>query len=151
MKLITKLFVITTSWKNSSAIREVEMAQKQNPTDAELDLLKVLWEHGPCTVNEVHAHLKDNPPRGYTTVLKLLQIMAEKGLVKRDENHRAHVYRAITSDKQVHRNLVRRLLVRAFDNSTSKLIAQALDARPISPDELAEIRAMLDKMEKGVK
>jgi BlaI family penicillinase repressor len=127
------------------------MVQEQNPTDAELDLLKVLWEHGPCTVGQVHALLDDNPPRGYTTVLKLLQIMADKGLVKRDEKCRAHVYRAAASNAQVHRNLVRRLLARAFDNSTSKLVAQALAARPISPEELAEIRLMLDELEEGSK
>jgi len=127
------------------------MAQKQNPTDAELDLLKVLWKHGPCTVNQVHALLKDHPPRGYTTILKLLQIMTEKGLVDRDEKVRAHVYRAIASDTQVRRNLVKRLLTRAFDNSASRLVAQALAARPVSPEELAEIRLMLDKIEEESK
>lgn len=123
------------------------MVQKNNPTDAELDLLKVLWEHGPCTVGQVHTLLKDNPPRGYTTILKLLQIMAEKGFVKRDEKHRAHVYRAAVSDAQVHRKYVRHLLDRVFDNSTGKLVAQALATRPISPEELAKIRLMLDEME----
>lgn len=127
------------------------MATKYYPTDAELDLLKVLWKHGPCTVNQVHALLKDDPPRGYTTILKLLQIMAEKGLVNRIEKGRAHVYRAAASDAQVHRNLVKRLLSRAFDNSTSKLVAQALAARPVSPEELAEIKCMLDEMEEGEK
>ena len=123
------------------------MTHKQNPTDAELTLLKVLWEHGPCTVGQVHALLKDNPTRGYTTILKLMQIMAEKGFVTRDEKGRAHVYRAALSDVQIHRNLVRRLLTRVFDNSTSKLVAQALAAHPVSPEELAEIRLMLDEME----
>lgn len=127
------------------------MVQKQNPTDAELDLLKVLWEHGPCTVGQVHALLKDNPPRGYTTILKLMQIMAEKGLVKRDEKHRAHVYRAVVSNAQVHRKYVRHVLARVFDNSTAKLVAQALAARPVSPEELAKIRLMLDEMEAGSK
>ena len=74
------------------------MVPKLNPTDAELDLLKVLWEHGPCTVGQIHGLLKDDPPRGYTTILKLMQIMAEKGLVKRDEKHKAHVYRAAVSN-----------------------------------------------------
>jgi len=123
------------------------MTHKQNPTDAELTLLKVLWEHGPCTVGQVHALLKDNPTRGYTTILKLMQIMAEKGFVTRDEKGRAHVYRAALSDVQIHRNLVRRLLMRVFDNSTSKLVAQALAAHPVSPEELAEIRLMLAEME----
>ncbi len=123
------------------------MVLKPNPTEAELDLLKVLWEHGPCTVGQIHALLKDNPPRGYTTILKLMQIMAEKGLVKRDEKHRAHIYRAAVSNAQIHRNLVRHLLARVFDNSTSKLVAQALAARPVSPEELAKIRLLLDEME----
>ncbi len=127
------------------------MIHKQNPTDAELDLLKVLWEHGPCTVGEVHAFLKDAPPRGYTTILKLLQIMAEKGLVKRDEKGRAHIYRAAVSDLQIHRKYVRHLLARVFDNSAGKLVTQALAARPVSPEELAEIRRMLDEMEKRSK
>jgi len=123
------------------------MTHKQNPTYAELTLLKVLWEHGPCTVGQVHALLKDNPTRGYTTILKLMQIMAEKGLVKRDEKGRAHVYRAAVSNLQIHRNYVRDVLARVFDNSASKLVAQALAARPVSPEELAKIRLMLDEME----
>jgi len=132
-------------------MRRVVMVHTQNPTDAELDLLKVLWEHGPCTVGQVHAFLKDNPPRGYTTILKLMQIMAEKGLVNRDERHKAHVYRAAASNAQVHRKYVRSLLGRVFDNSTSKLVAQALAARPVTPEELAEIRRMLDDMEAQAK
>lgn len=127
------------------------MSHKLNPTDAELELLKVLWEHGPSTVNQVRGLLDDNPKRGYTTILKLLQIMAEKGLVKRDENQRAHVYRAAVSNAQINRNVVKRILDRVFDNSTSKLVAQALDAHPISSEELAEIRQILDKMEERKK
>lgn len=127
------------------------MERKQNPTDAELELLKVLWEHGPCTVGQVHAFLKDNPKRGYTTILKLMQIMAEKEFVTRDEKHRAHVYRAAVSKFQVNRNYVRIVLARVFDNSTSKLVAQALEAHPVSPEELAEIRRMLDEMEERSK
>jgi BlaI family penicillinase repressor len=125
------------------------MVPKLNPTEAELDLLKVLWEHGPCTVGQIHALLKDNPPRGYTTILKLMQIMAEKGLVKRDEKHKAHVYRAAVSNAQVHHNYIKHLLARVFDNSTSKLVAQALAARPVSPEELAKIKLLLDKMEES--
>lgn len=123
------------------------MAQKQNPTDAELDLLKVLWEHGPSTVGQVQELLRDNPSRGYTTILKLLQIMADKGLVKRNEKQRAHVYRAAVSIDQVHHKYLKHLLNNAFDNSTSKLVAQALAAQPASSEELAEIRQLLDKLE----
>ena len=127
------------------------MNYQQSPTDAELELLKILWEHGPCTVSQVHVLLNENPPRGYTTILKLLQIMTKKGLVKRDKKYRAHVYQAVASDTQIHRNLMQRLLARVFDNSTSKLVAQALEARPVSPKELAEIRHMLDKIEEQSK
>jgi len=123
------------------------MAPKLNPTEAELDLLKVLWEHGPCTISQVHGLLKDNPPRGYTTILKLMQIMAEKGLVRRDEKQRAHVYRAAVAKSQVHLNYVRDLLAKVFDNSAGKLVAQALTANPITPEELAKIRLLLDEME----
>jgi predicted transcriptional regulator len=151
LKLITKLFVITSGLRLIPTIRRVEMTSRRNPTEAELDLLKILWENGPCTVNQVHALLKDCPPRGYTTILKLLQIMAEKGLVNRDEKGRAHVYRAIASDTQIHCNLVKRLLAKAFDNSASKLVAQALAVRPVSPEELAEIRCLLDKIDEESK
>ena len=123
------------------------MEYKRIPTDAELELLKVLWEQGPCTVNQVHAYLKDNPPRGYTTILKLMQIMKEKGLVKRDKSARAHVYEATISNEQIHRNYLRHLLARVFDNSAKKLVTQALAARPVSAEELADIRCMLDKIE----
>ena len=123
------------------------MGHNQNPTDAELDLLKVLWEHGPATVAQVHALMRDNPPRGYTTVLKLLQIMAQKGFVERQKKHRAHVYRAAVSSKQIHLQYLRHVLATVFDNSTGRLVLQALAARPVSPEELAEIRVMLDDLE----
>jgi len=123
------------------------MTKKIRPTDAELDILRVLWENGASTVKQVHQHLPANPPRGYTTVLKLLQIMADKGLVRRDESHRAHVYEATLSPDQTRGNLLRDLLEKAFDNSTSKLVAQALAANPASREELAKIRRLLDEME----
>jgi BlaI family penicillinase repressor len=127
------------------------MVRKPNPTDAELDLLRILWDNGPCTVGQIHDLLEEDPPRGYTTILKLMQIMAEKGLVKRDERQRAHVYSVAVSSEQVHRSYVKDLLARVFDNCTSKLVAQALAARPISPEELARIRLFLDEMEKESK
>jgi BlaI family penicillinase repressor len=127
------------------------MQHKQNPTEAEMELLQVLWQHGPCTVSQIHAFLKDNPPRVYTTILKLMQIMAEKGFVTRNEKGRAHVYRAAVSEEQIHRNYLKHILTRVFDNSTGKLVAQALAARPVSPEELADIRRMLDEMEERLK
>jgi predicted transcriptional regulator len=117
------------------------------PTDAELDILRVLWTDGPATVKRVHERLGDDPPRGYTTVLKLLQIMSEKGLVRRDESQRAHIYEAAVTAEQTRSNLIQHMLDHAFDSSASKLVMQALAARPASRDELAEIRRLLDKLE----
>ena len=117
------------------------------PTDAELEILRVLWDHGPCTVRVVFERLSSDPPRGYTTVLKLMQIMTDKGLVKRNEKERAHVYRAAQSAARVQGKLVRHLLHRAFNNSTAALVMQALATKPASPQELAEIRRMLDELE----
>ena len=123
------------------------MTQPPKPTDAELEILSVLWEHGPCTVRQVHDLLASNPPRGYTTVLKLLQIMSEKGLVRRDERQRAHIYEAALTNEEARRSLLGHLMDKAFDNSASQLIMQALATRPASAEELAEIRRMLDRME----
>lgn len=123
------------------------MDKQQRPTDAELDILKVLWKHGPCTVRQVHELLESDPPRGYTTVLKLLQIMSEKKLVRRNEKQRAHVYEAAVTSDKVHRKYLKHLLDKAFDNSTSKLVMQALAAKPASKKELAEIRRLLDEIE----
>ena len=127
------------------------MSEQHKPTDAELEILTVLWVHGPCTVRQVHDLLESNPPRGYTTVLKLLQIMSEKGLVRRDERQRAHIYEAAVTDEATRGTLLEHLMDRAFDNSTSKLIMQALATRPASPAELAEIRRLLDKIERDMK
>jgi len=123
------------------------MTQPPKPTDAELEILSVLWEHGPCTVRQVHDLLASNPPRGYTTVLKLLQIMSEKGLVRRDERQRAHIYEAALTNEEVRRSLLGHLMDKAFDSSASQLIMQALATRPASAEELAEIRRILDRME----
>ena len=114
------------------------------PTDAELAILRVLWERGPSTVRQVHELLPRDRPAAYTTALKLLQIMTEKGLVDRDERERTHVYRARLSEEQTQRQLVRDLLDRAFGGSSSKLVMQALATRRASADELREIRKAID-------
>jgi BlaI family penicillinase repressor len=119
------------------------------PTDAELAILKVLWRRGPCTVREVFETLGQTREKGYTTVLKLMQIMADKGLVERDERERAHRYEAATPEDETQRRLVGDLLQKAFDGSAQKLILQALSSRRASADELAEIRRMLDELERG--
>ena len=118
------------------------------PTDAELGILRILWQRGPSTVRQVHDVLGRERPSAYTTALKLLQIMAEKGLVSRDERERTHVYHASVSEEQTQRQLVRDLLDRAFGGSSSKLVMQALAARRASSEELSEIRRLLDNRPK---
>jgi predicted transcriptional regulator len=122
-----------------------------HPTNAELEILRVLWRRGPSTVREVHESLDREPRVGYTTVLKLLQIMAEKSLVSRDESTRSHVYRAAASEESTQRRLVSDLLDRAFEGSALGLVMRALDARPASREELQRIRQLLDERHKGVR
>jgi len=117
------------------------------PTDTELAILRVLWRIGPATVRAVHDELTRAQETGYTTVLKMLQIMTEKGLVRRDETERSHVYEPVMSEQQVQRQLVGHLLERAFGGSAQQLVLQALSAKKSSPKELAEIRRVLDEME----
>jgi BlaI family transcriptional regulator, penicillinase repressor len=114
------------------------------PTDAELAILRVLWDRGPSTVRQVHDVLGRERVAAYTTALKLLQIMTEKGLVERDDRDRTHVYRARLTEGQTQRQLVRDLLDRAFGGSATKLVMQALAARRASPDELREIKRLID-------
>jgi BlaI family penicillinase repressor len=113
------------------------------PTDAELDILAVLWRLGPATVREVHEALaKDN---GYTTTLKQMQLMTGKGLLTRSERFGAHVYQARAPKEQTQTQVAADLMQRAFDGSARNLVMGALSAKPASADELAEIRIMLDK------
>ncbi len=125
------------------------MPPAPRPTPAELEILRVLWEHGPGTVRDVQERLDERRPTGYTTVLKLLQIMTDKGLVRRDESARAHVYAAREPRDQTQRQLVRDLLDRAFGGSASQLVMHALSARRTSREELARIREVLDRMDGG--
>lgn len=117
------------------------------PTDAELNLLRVLWDDGPATVRQVREGLSPKLRTGYTTVLKTLQIMTEKGLVRRDESRHAHIYRAALAEEQTQRQLVSELLDRAFSGSASRLVVQARTEKPASPEELADIRRLLDELE----
>ncbi|HVR37931.1 MAG TPA: BlaI/MecI/CopY family transcriptional regulator [Thermoanaerobaculia bacterium] len=117
------------------------------PTDAELAILRVLWERGASTVREVHEALASAQDTGYTTVLKLLQIMTDKGLVVRDESQRAHVYRARHSAQRTQRQLLADLMDRAFGGSPAQLVMQALSGRKASTQELSEIRSLLDRLE----
>jgi predicted transcriptional regulator len=114
------------------------------PTDAELAILRVLWELGPSTVRQVHEALADTRETGYTTTLKLMQIMAEKGLVTRDESSRTHVYAAGVGEEQTQKQLVKDLVDRAFGGSAEALVLRALNADATSPDDLREIRKLID-------
>ena len=116
------------------------------PTDGELRILRVLWSRGPSTVREVHEALSEIAETGYTTVLKLLQIMTEKGLVRRDESQRAHVYEARAGEDDTQQHLLSDLLDRAFDGSASKLVMQALSSGRASRQEIDEIRRLNEKM-----
>jgi len=119
---------------------------RRKPTDAELAILRVLWTRGPSTVRDVAEAM--GREGAYTTVLKLMQIMARKGLVVRDERERTHVYRAALAQEQTQRQLLTDLLDRAFDGSASQLILQALASKRTSPDEMEEIRKMLDQAQR---
>jgi predicted transcriptional regulator len=116
------------------------------PTETELALLQVLWNHGPLTVKEVHEIHGDTT--GYTTTLKLLQLMTEKGLVVRNEERRAHVYRAKLREGATQRQLLVSLAERAFRGSTSRLVLQALASRRTTPEELAEIKRLVARLAK---
>jgi predicted transcriptional regulator len=119
------------------------------PTDAELAILRVLWARGPSTVREVHEALRATQGSGYTTVLKLLQIMTDKGLVGRDESQRAHVYVPRSSEQRTQRQLLGDLADRAFGGSSAKLVLQALAGHRATSKELRDIRALLDQLERG--
>src|SRR5438093_8671823 len=106
------------------------------PTDTELAILAVLWERGPSTVRQVHEALSESRETGYTTTLKLMQIMAEKGLVTRDESSRTHIYTARWSQHHTQRQLVSDLMDRAFGGSAAALVLQALSAQPASVEEI---------------
>jgi BlaI family transcriptional regulator, penicillinase repressor len=117
------------------------------PTDAELEILRVLWNRGPSTVRDVFEELKRDKPVGYTTILKFMQIMADKGLVRRNEDQRAHLYEAMVPKESTQRQLVGDLLDRAFGGSSLDLVMQALSAKRATGSEIDQIRRLLDKYE----
>jgi predicted transcriptional regulator len=120
------------------------------PTEAELDILNVLWDRGPSTVREVHEALYRDEGAGYTTALKLLQVMHAKGLVQRDDSQRAHVYRPYSTKESTQSRFLTDMVQRVFDGSPSQLVLHALGDNPrASRQELAEIRALLAKLERG--
>ncbi|MEM8782650.1 MAG: BlaI/MecI/CopY family transcriptional regulator [Planctomycetota bacterium] len=123
------------------------MTDAARPTDAELDLLAALWQRRKATVRELHAAVAPDGHVGYTTVLKTLQIMHEKGLVTRDESAKTHVYRPARPARSTRRHLVRDLAARAFAGSTRALVLEALAAKRPTREELAELRAALDRLD----
>jgi BlaI family penicillinase repressor len=122
--------------------------QPPRPTDAELEILTVLWSRGPATVRDVHETIATRRPTQYTTVLKQLQVMAEKGLVLRNEHQRAHVYEAARPREWTQRQLAGDMLQRAFNGSAKSLMIGALSSRKATKQELAELRALLDEYER---
>jgi predicted transcriptional regulator len=127
------------------------MADLPKPTAGELDILHVLWDRGPSTVRDIHDVLADSKQMGYTTVLKLLQIMTTKGMVTRNEDSRAHVYSARQPAEKTKRQLAADLLHRAFAGSASQMLMHALSTKKASAEEIQELRKMLDEYEGSVK
>jgi predicted transcriptional regulator len=117
------------------------------PTGRELAILRVLWDRGPSTVREVHEAMADDGRTGYTTTLKLMQIMTDKGLLKRDDDERAHVYKPVLSEERTQKQLVGDLLDKVFAGSAAKLVMRALSTKKVPADELKRIRGMLDELE----
>jgi predicted transcriptional regulator len=121
----------------------------QKPTASELEILRVLWAHGPATVREVHEALSEKRSLGYTTVLKLLQIMTTKGTVRRNETQRAHVYEACLPAETTKRQIAGDMLQRVFEGSASQLMMHALAGRKSTPEEIGELRHLLDEYERN--
>lgn len=124
-------------------------AEPPRPTDAELEILTVLWSTGPATVREIHSVISRRRPAQYSTVLKFMQIMAEKGLVLRDEKERAHIYKPARPREWTQRQLAGDLLERGFAGSAKALLVGALSARKATKEELAELRKLLNEYRKG--
>lgn len=121
--------------------------KKQNPTEKELTILQVLWAKGPSTVREVNAEISRKQKTGYTTTLKLMQIMTDKGLLVRDDSQFKHVYRPAVSEERTEKQIVGDLLDKVFAGSAEKLVMRALSAKKMTAEELQKIRRMLDQME----
>jgi BlaI family penicillinase repressor len=122
-------------------------APPPKPTDAELEILQVLWQHGPTTVRVVNDQLSQRREVGYTTTLKIMQLMLEKGLVRRDDEGRSHIYQAAVREQDTQGVLLDRFMEATFGGSALKLVMQALGHRRTSPDELAQIRRLLNDIE----
>lgn len=117
------------------------------PTESELEILKILWEHGDCTVRQVHELFAANKEIGYTTTLKLMQIMHGKGLVGRDERNKTHIYKALVSRENTEQQILGKMINELFDGSAARLVMQALGNHKASDEELEKIKKLLDDME----
>ena len=123
------------------------MVEKQRPTESEIEILSVLWNAGPATVRDVHTELVKGREVGYTTLLKLMQIMTEKGLLVRDESNRSHVYRPKQRAEMMQRSIVRGVIDKVFSGATEQLVLQALSTKKATPEQIAQIREMLDQIQ----
>ena len=136
-------------FSRASPMSPMSPKKQKRPTDAQLSILTVLWEIGPATVRQVHEGLPAPVRRGYTTTLKLMQIMVSKGLLDRDESARSHVYSARSAEADTQDRLLEDLVDRAFRGSAARLALRALSQRRASSQELAQIRALLDELDEG--
>lgn len=118
------------------------------PTESELEILQILWEKGACTVRDVHEILEKNKDAGYTTTLKLMQIMHEKGLVSRDTSSKTHIYRALVNQEKTQQHLVNKMIDNVFNGSAARLVMQALGGHKASKDEIDSIKKYLDELDK---
>jgi predicted transcriptional regulator len=123
----------------------------RKPTSSELEILHILWERGPSTVRDVHKALNEKRPIGYTSVLKLMQIMTAKGTVRRNEEQRAHVYEAVQPEEKTKRDFAMDMLQRVFDGSASELMMHALAGRRASKEEIDEMRRLLNEHERKIR
>ena len=120
---------------------------KNRPTDSELEILQLLWEHGPMTVRELNDKLNEERKVGYTTSLKMMQIMTEKGLLSRDTGERSHVYSPLLRAEEVQSSMLNHVLKTAFKGNRSRLVMQALGMHHASPEEISELKSLLSKLE----
>jgi len=140
-----------TMYERVRILSDMPRANLPRPTDAELEILRVLWDRGPSTVREVYDELKRDKEVGYTTVLKFMQIMAEKGLVRRNQDQKAHLYESRVPRESTQKQLVEDLLSRAFGGSALQLVMQALSSKRAAPAEIDQIRRLLDEYEERKK
>lgn len=122
--------------------------QNIKPTESELEILNILWQKGPCSVRQVHEVIEQTKSSGYTTTLKLMQIMRDKGLVTRDSSAKVHIFQAAVTQKQAQGQMIRRMVDTAFNGSASQMVMQALGNYKASADELKEIKQYLEQIEK---